>query len=424
MDRRQFNIGLASVMLASLAKPVLAQIQSRSGRMVLFNSVGSSLTRWDVDVASATLTKRATIPVSSVVQYGWPHPSNKYLYVSSTDSERGSQTISGGAHFLTAFRLGADGTLSPHGQPQILRQRPIHNSVDQSGRFVLACYNAPPHLTVHRIKEDGTLGSAIDQPPNLELGIFCHQIQATPSNHSVLMVTRGNNPSAQKPKGEPGALKLFRFNDDDGKLSPLQSVGGGQSGDGYGPRHVDFHPSKPWVYVLVELQNQLHMHRMLGEGIEPAPAFKRSVTQFPPEAGIVQVAGAIHVHPRGHVVYASNRVSATTVPVGAFPFKGGENNIAVFAIDPVTGEPTPIQFVDPRGFHIRTFAIDPSGKLLIAASLAAMSVKEGGETRIVPAGLSVFRISDDGRLDFVRRYEVELGAGVQQMWVRAMTLPA
>lgn len=424
MDRRQFNIALAGAMLAALARPAGAQ-PGGGARMVLYNSVGDTLTHWDVDADAATLTRRATLPMRSVIQYGWSHPSNRYLYVASTDSERGSPTITGAAHFLTALRLGADGALAVHGEPRTLRQRPIHTSVDRSGRFVLTCYNAPPHLSVHRISEDGTLGQEVGEPADLDLGVFCHQIQATPSNRAVLMVTRGNNPGAKRPHGDPGALKLFHFNDKDGALTPFQSVAvGGRGGDGYGPRHVDFHPTKPWVYVLVELQNRLQMHRMRGDGLEPDPAFDKPVTQAPPQSGIVQVAGAIHVHPRGHVVYASNRVSATTDPVGPFPFAGGENNIAVFSIDPVSGEPTPIQFVDPHGFHIRAFSIDPTGRLLIAASLAAMSVHDNGETRIVPAGLSLFRIADDGRLDFVRRYDVELGEGVQQMWVRAMILSA
>jgi 6-phosphogluconolactonase (cycloisomerase 2 family) len=235
-------------------------------------------------------------------------------------------------------------------------------------------------------------------------------------------VTRGNNPGPEKPRGDPGALKLYHFND--GLLTPYASITvGGQGGYGYGPRHLDFHPTQPWMYVLVELQNQLHMHRMEGDLPLTPPAFLMPSTQRPMQPGIVQVAGAIHVHPKGHVLYASNRVSATTHPVGAFPFEGGEDNIAVFSIDPKTGEPRPIQFADPHGFHIRAFTIDPTGRLLVAASLAAMTIRRGGRRVTVPAGLSLFRIADDGQLTFARRYDIELEPGVQQMWVRAMPPP-
>ena len=37
-----------------------------------------------------------------------------------------------------------------------------------------------------------------------------------------------------------------------------------------------------------------------------------------------------------------------------------------------------------------------------------MLVRDGNDTRHVPAALSVFRISDDDRLQFVRKYDVEV----------------
>ena len=163
------------------------------------------------------------------------------------------------------------------------------------------------------------------------------------------LVTRGNNPSQAKPLGEPGALKVFGF--EGGRLTNRASIApGGRGGLGYGPRHLDFHPSKPWAYVLVELQNLLHMHRIGQGNLAPEPDYSVPITQSAPQPGIIQVAGAIHIHPRGHVLYASNRVSATTHAEGAFPFAGGENSIAVFALDPLTGKPRPIQFADPHGF--------------------------------------------------------------------------
>jgi 6-phosphogluconolactonase (cycloisomerase 2 family) len=139
------------------------------------------LTHYDVDVEAATLRKRASLKMPSVGQYAWPHPSNRYLYVSTTDSERGSKQITGAQHCLSALRVGRDGALARHGEPQLLRQRPINNSVDQSGRYALTAYNAPPHLTVHPINADGTLGAPIAQPADLDLGIFrirfghCHR---------------------------------------------------------------------------------------------------------------------------------------------------------------------------------------------------------------------------------------------------------
>ena len=97
---------------------------------------------------------------------------------------------------------------------------------------------------------------------------------------------------------------------------------------------------------------------------------------------------------------------------------GGENTLAVFAIDPATGEPTPIQHVDTRGIHCRTFHIDPSGRLLVAAHIMGLPVRDGATIRDVPACLSLFRINADGKLDFVRKYDIEIGE--RTMWWMGM----
>ena len=75
--------------------------------------------------------------------------------------------------------------------------------------------------------------------------------------------------------------------------------------------------------------------------------------------------------------------------------------------------------VDTRGIHCRTFHIDPSGRLLVVAHIMGLPVSEpGGAVEFVPACLSLFRIGDDGRLDFVRKYDVEVGD--RTMWWMGM----
>src|SRR5579862_8277650 len=124
----------------------------------------------------------------------------------------------------------------------------------------------------------------------------------------------------------------------------------------------------------------------------------------------------VHVHPNGRFVYVANRASSTLGEGAQRVFAGGENTLAVFAIDPATGEPEAIQHVDTRGIHCRTFHIDPSGRILVAAHIIGLPVRDGAATRIVPACLSLFRIGNDGRLDFVRKYDVEVGSE-QMFWM-------
>jgi 6-phosphogluconolactonase (cycloisomerase 2 family) len=75
-----------------------------------------------------------------------------------------------------------------------------------------------------------------------------------------------------------------------------------------------------------------------------------------------------------------------------------------------------IQHVDTQGVHCRTFHIDPSGRLLVAAHIMALPVRDGASVRIIPASLAVFRVSADGRLEFVRKYDVEVG-GETMFWM-------
>jgi adenine deaminase len=65
--------------------------------------------------------------------------------------------------------------------------------------------------------------------------------------------------------------------------------------------------------------------------------------------------------------------------------------------------------IETHGIHCRTFHIDPSGRLLVAAHIRPLLVREGTTVRRVPACLSMFRIGDDGKLASVRKYDVDVG---------------
>src|SRR5262249_41618544 len=138
-------------------------------RTVLYQSVGAELTHWDVDVDDAVLTRRVSLAMPSNVQYAWPHPSRRYLYVSTSDAASGNAPDPGKVHRRCAVRVDAAGTLQMHGEPQALPQRPIHNSVDATGAYALTCYNNPSNVTVHRINPDGTLGAQVPQAARIDM---------------------------------------------------------------------------------------------------------------------------------------------------------------------------------------------------------------------------------------------------------------
>jgi 6-phosphogluconolactonase (cycloisomerase 2 family) len=135
-----------------------------------------------------------------------------------------------------------------------------------------------------------------------------------------------------------------------------------------------------------------------------------------------QGAGTIHVHPNGRFVYQTNRNAGVVDYQGQKVFGGGENNVAVYAIDQQSGEPKFVEAVDGHGIQLRTFGIHPSGRLLVAASIQSLPVRNGTRVETLSAGLSVYRIDENsGRLTFVRKYDVDTSGGTQ-FWSGIVTL--
>ncbi len=381
---------------------------------VFYQSIGPVLSHYDIDADHAALARRGAVTAPANVQYVWPHPSKKYLYVVSSDGGPGA--IPSTLNLASAYRVDpASGALAPHGAPAALPSRPIHCCVDAAGEFLLTAFNHPSNVTVHRIKPDGSLGERVAQSANLDVGIFAHQVMMMPGNRGVILVTRGNNAEPNKPE-DPGALKLFGFKD--GALSNLQSIAPGH-GLGFGPRHLDFHPVKPWVLLSVERQSQLMVyHRNADGSLSLDPLFVKNSLDDRANHGPTQMAGAIHVHPTGRFVYQTNRNSGTVERDGRKVFRGGENNVAVFALNPATGEPTLIQNAEARTNHLRTFSIDPSGRRLVAASIQPSALDHGSA---LPAALVLYRIGNDGKLTYVRKYDVDTGKAMQ-FWSGIVTV--
>jgi 6-phosphogluconolactonase len=388
-----------------------------TGTVVLYASVGSVLTRYGVNVEAAELVKGEAVTMPENVQYAWPHASGRYLYVATSNSASGLGPV-GDRHHISALAIDAlSGALTPHGEAIPLPTRPIHITTDIPSRNVLAAFSNPGALRIYRINADATLGSEVPQPDAVDPGIYPHQVRVSLDDRRVILIARGHDAADGKPE-QPGALKVFGYSE--GVLQNATSVAP-NGGFGFGPRHLDFHPTRPWVYVSLERQNQLAMFSMADGNLSNAPLFSKSTLGSIQTNQGRQMAGTVHVHPNGKVVYAVNRASSTTVHAGTEVFAGGENTFAVYALDQSSGEPNLIQHIDTGGIHCRTFHIDPSGKLLVAAHIVSLPVKTDAGLRDVPANLSLFRIAADGRLSFVRSYDVDVGDKTM-FWMGMVTL--
>jgi 6-phosphogluconolactonase (cycloisomerase 2 family) len=374
-------------------------------RAALYANVGADLTHYELDVAGAALIQRETVTLPAGVQYAWPHASRRYLYVATSSSAPGHGK-QGSEHHVVALAIDpASGALRRHGEPIRLPTRPIHLTTDIPSEHILVAFNNPSAVRVYRINQDGTPGEEVAQPGPIDAGIYGHQVRVTPDNRLAILVTRGNEGTPTRPE-DPGALKVFDYQD--GRLTDEVSIAP-NGGKGFGPRHLDFHPTKPWMYVSIETQNKMYTYRLENGRINPEIAFRAETLAEPHNIRSRQAAGTLHVHPNGRFLYGANRAQQTVEFRGRQVFKGGENNIVVYAIDQATGEPTPIQHADTHKIHPRTFHIDPSGRLLVVQHNLPVDVRDGDTVRTIAAGLSVFRIGDDGKLTFARAYDVDVG---------------
>ena len=421
LNRRNITILLGGLPAAALVGGEALAAET----IPLYASAGPKLMLYGLDVATASLTQTGSITLPANVQYAWPHPSRKFLYVVASNTQPGSGPMGATGidtnHYAIAYAVGPDGALTVHGQRRLLPSRPLHVSTDHAGHFLFIAYNVPSRVTVHRLSADGSIGEDVAQDPKADFGTYAHQVRVTPSDKTLILCSRGNDAAGAKPE-DPGHIEVFSFKN--GRLSNLQTIKPGASGLGFGPRHLDFDPAGRFAYVSLERENSLAVFGLKPDGtLTPEPLFLKSalIDSQGKEKHPGQGVGPIHVHPNGRFVYQTNRGSGTVEVGGHKVSNGGENDVAVWAVNPATGEPTLIQRGWTDDYELRTFAMDPAGQILIAASTTPMQVQEQGVLSLVSAGLTVYRVGADGKLTSVHKYEVDTSAGTQ-FWSGMLTM--
>jgi 6-phosphogluconolactonase len=411
MFRRSFALAVFLVLLTFIGSVHANRQASQPGppppqvKESLYASVGAVLTQYELDVKDATLTPRSSVTLPRAVQYAWPSPDHRVLYVAWS---AGTNDRAIGEQGISSFHIDKKtGALAEFGARVLLLKRPVHISTDNAGRYLLAAHNNPPAgLTVWTINFDGSLGPQVPQPGVTDGGIYAHQILVDPFDRMAILTTRGNV-AAEAPSGaeEPGAMKVFAY--DNGTLSNETSVAATADGLGFQPRHVVI--TRKLVYLAVERQNQLQVYEKISDyELAPRPIYTKNTLADPDRNNErnfpAQMVGPIQMSQDGRFVYLGNRNNGQggTPPV----FLGGENNVAVFAVNKATGEPTLIQNADTRGFVPRTLSFDKTGKILVASNQTARSVRNSdGSITAIPTSLAVFRINSDGTLDYVRKYD-------------------
>src|SRR6202021_945751 len=110
VDRRTFTALLAG----TLAAPPLAFGKTMTSKNVFYSAIGPELTLYAVDVDKAELSKQSSVSTAANIQYAWPHPSKRYLYVVSSSGGPAAGDVTGSIHTANAFAIDpATGALKP-----------------------------------------------------------------------------------------------------------------------------------------------------------------------------------------------------------------------------------------------------------------------------------------------------------------------
>lgn len=296
---------------------------------------------FDAETGSLSTPELAgeTVNPSFVAQ----HPTKMLLYAVNETAKFGD--LDEGS--LSAFRIDENtGKLSFLNQVRSMGTQPCHISVDHEGLHVLAANYGTGSLVCQKVTPDGSLGENAQfvmdsgSGPNKQRqeGAHAHCVRLHPNGQWALLADLGID-----------QVRAFRYVGATGKLTvvspPIETQ------PGAGPRHLAYHPTKPFIYVNGELDSTINAFRFDPEkGTHEAIGSHSTL----PEGGHTGNSTAETViHPSGNFVYVSNR---------------GHDSIAMFAIDQETGKLTPLGQQPTGGKTPRNFNIDPSGKWLLAAN--------------------------------------------------------
>ncbi|CAN5568618.1 6-phosphogluconolactonase [soil metagenome] len=294
------------------------------------------------DTGAFTLIE--TVP-SDNPSYLTLHPTQRYLYVSNEIADYDGQKDTGS---IEAYAIDEN-----TGQLTLLNRQavgsiPAHMSVDPTGKYLVAGIYVGGSFQVLPIKDDGSLDAVSDEVKESGKGPN-EARQEAPHPHCVIFDPAGKYIAT----ADLGNDKVQIFQLDDGKLAKVseQSVAPGS-----GPRHLSFHPSGKYLYVICELTATITAFPYdaasgaLGEALQVIGTVP---DDFPSDKSTAE----IMVHPSGKFLYGSNR---------KFEEHPLADAIVGFAIDEASGQLTLIEHTTENIHFPRGFNFDPTGKWLYA----------------------------------------------------------
>ncbi len=318
------------------------------------------------DAASSELTPLGVAAETSNPSFLAIDPSRRFLYaVNEVQNYKGA---SSGA--VSAFAINRQtGRLSLLNEVPSRGADPCYIAFDNTGKYALVANYTGGSVAVFLVQPDGHIGEASafvqhrGSSVNKERqeGPHAHWIETTSDNRFAVAVDLGLD-----------ELLVYRFNSKTGSLT-ANDPPYAKLDPGVGPRHLAFHPSGKFAYVVNELQSSITAFTY--DSSRGALQKLNTITTLPRGFSGSNDTAEIKIHPSGKFLFASNR---------------GHNSIAVFSIDSTTGSLTLVGHFPTQGKTPRDFEIDPTGKLLFVANQDTDNIVvfriRPNDGRLIPTG--------------------------------------
>jgi 6-phosphogluconolactonase len=278
------------------------------------------------------------------------HPGGRFLYAVGEATNLGGNR--GGA--VSAFSLDAKaGRLAPLNHQSSGGAGPCHLAVDQTGKCLLTANYGSGSIAALPIGADGSLGepgSVIQHHgssvnPQRQAGPHAHFITPDPGNRFALTCDLGLD-QVLVYRLDPAKAALVANDPPFAAVKP-----------GSGPRHLVFHPSGRFVFLINEMGSTITMFAYDSE--KGALKEVQTISTLPEGFAGKSSCAEVQVHPSGDFVYGSNR---------------GHDSIAVFSVDRASGKLTSVGYQSTQGKTPRHFALDPTGKWLLAENQESGSI--------------------------------------------------
>ncbi len=271
------------------------------------------------------------------------HPSGRWMYAVGEMAQ--FQGKKQGA--VSALAIQPDGTLQLLNQQPSGGAGPCHLAVDPTGRYVVTANYGSGSVASLPIAEDGRLREPVSTiqhagasiHPQRQQGPHAHSVNFDPTGKLVIAADLGLD-----------KLLVYRLDLTTGKLAPHQPAWV-KVDPGAGPRHVAFHPTGRFAYVINELASTITAFTYQADAGRLEAV--QTISTLPEGFTGNNTTAEVQVHPSGRFLYGSNR---------------GHDSLAIFAIDPATGKLTLKGHASTQGKTPRNFGIDPTGQYLVAAN--------------------------------------------------------